>query len=375
MFLIFYSVLEQFEITKLTFGSLFFKNDLSLSRVIIYVKVKFGEYVNVKLLGYFSDKYFNVKNILLFLAKYIESFFHPTSEFTKNYIYGRIALKGIKYKLNLFIKKKILVFCRCNSQIVKLKFQVILQQVLKTNFGLHFPYYNRLLNFYPYIMLTFVLILAHNFVGLLYYGFTNTAFLFQNLELTWSSVVGLTFLGIFLRSYHFYKMFVPQNVPKILLPFLVIIEIISHLAKIFSLAIRLFANMMSGHVLLHILTGFLIKLGKQNLLFIIFPVLLIGGIILLEFGIAFLQAYVFATLLAIYFEEHFGFSQEDQLELETLVNVNGSSFKFIKLKKALKVIFTRDFKRIYIGWANKRKRTRRYKSKIWIYSVITLYFF
>ena len=48
-------------------------------------------------------------------------------------------------------------------------------------------------------------------------------------------------------------MFVPSNVPVVLLPFLVIIEIISHVAKIFSLAIRLFANMMSGHVLLHIL--------------------------------------------------------------------------------------------------------------------------
>ena len=54
-------------------------------------------------------------------------------------------------------------------------------------------------------------------------------------------------------------MFVPSNVPVLLLPFLVVIEIISHIAKIFSLAIRLFANMMSGHVLLHILTGFVLR--------------------------------------------------------------------------------------------------------------------
>ena len=57
-------------------------------------------------------------------------------------------------------------------------------------------------------------------------------------------------------------MFVPSGVPVLLLPFLVIIEVISHIAKIFSLSIRLFANMMSGHVLLHILTGFVLPLAS-----------------------------------------------------------------------------------------------------------------
>jgi len=62
--------------------------------------------------------------------------------------------------------------------------------------------------------------------------------------------------------------------------------------------------MMSGHILLHILTGFLIKLGKLNLMFIVFPLALIMCIVLLEYGIAFLQAYVFIVLSAIYFDEH-----------------------------------------------------------------------
>ena len=83
-------------------------------------------------------------------------------------------------------------------------------------------------------------------------------------------------------------MFVPSNVPVLLLPFLVVIEIISHIAKIFSLAIRLFANMMSGHVLLHILTGFVLSLGKMNLFFVVLPLIVIYAIILLEYGLTFL---------------------------------------------------------------------------------------
>lgn len=118
-------------------------------------------------------------------------------------------------------------------------------------------------------------------------------------------------------------MFVPSNVPLILLPFLVVIEVISHIAKIFSLAIRLFANMMSGHVLLHILTGFFLEISKKNYLFIIFPTLLIMSIVLLEYGITFLQAYVFVTLMAIYFEEHFSFSKVDALKVYNTQYIKG----------------------------------------------------
>lgn len=108
------------------------------------------------------------------------------------------------------------------------------------------------------------------------------------------------------------------------MPFLVIIEIISHIAKVFSLAIRLFANMMSGHVLIHILMGFLIKIGKNSILIAIFPMILIVAIFFLEYGITFLQAYVFVTLVSIYFEENFSFSKEDELKMKSIYKFNGS---------------------------------------------------
>lgn len=127
-------------------------------------------------------------------------------------------------------------------------------------------------------------------------------------------------------------MFVPSNVPGVLLPFLVVIEVISHLAKVFSLAIRLFANMMSGHVLLHILVGFVMQIGSIFFFLVILPLSLTIAIFFLEFGITFLQAYVFLILLSIYFEEHFGFSKEELLILKTHYYIfDNDDFSLIRL--------------------------------------------
>lgn len=169
-------------------------------------------------------------------------------------------------------------------------------------------------------------------------------------------------------------MFIPSGVPTLLLPFLVIIEIISHLAKIFSLSIRLFANMMSGHVLLHILTGFVLDLAKGNFLFIIAPLTLIMSIVLLEYGIACLQAYVFITLMAIYFEEHFGFSQTDNNIVSKLITVNGTRVSLVKkLLQARKIITKLDDRKfLHLLWVDtpRRKRGRVFRSNFWEYSIM-----
>jgi len=117
--------------------------------------------------------------------------------------------------------------------------------------------------------------------------------------------VGLTTVGIFIQGVNYYKLFIPKNVPTYLIPFLMLIELISHIAKAFSLAIRLFANIMSSHLLLNILAGFALKILYFNLIVGLIPCILILAIVFLEIGIAFLQAYVFTVLLAIYFEETF----------------------------------------------------------------------
>jgi F-type H+-transporting ATPase subunit a len=99
------------------------------------------------------------------------------------------------------------------------------------------------------------------------------------------------------------NLFLPSGVPTLLLPLIFIIEVISFFIRPLSLAIRLFANMMAGHTLLHIVVGFVAKLCSIHFLCAVVPFLFMLGIIFLEFGIACLQAYVFVVLLAIYFHD------------------------------------------------------------------------
>lgn len=132
-----------------------------------------------------------------------------------------------------------------------------------------------------------------------------------------------------------------------LIPPLIIIEIISHIAKIFSLSIRLFANIMAGHILLHILTGFILQLSKINLVLGIFPFLIVWIIIFLEFGITFLQAYVFIVLLTIYFEENLGLSKKTY---SIIKNMNGLKSNYFFINK----VFYNEY--FFISKINNRKR-------------------
>ena len=97
----------------------------------------------------------------------------------------------------------------------------------------------------------------------------------------------------------FFSFFLPEGVPIILAPLMVIIEVISYFTRPFSLSVRLFANMMAGHTLLKVIGGFVVPLG-------IFGVVPIAGLVAvmgLEFLIAFLQAYIFTILTCIYIND------------------------------------------------------------------------
>ena len=82
-------------------------------------------------------------------------------------------------------------------------------------------------------------------------------------------------------------------------------EVISYISRPFSLSIRLFANMLSGHTLLYILSSICLKLFKFSIFFMFFPLLLIVLLNFLEAGISFLQAYVFYVLMILYFKESY----------------------------------------------------------------------
>lgn len=175
--------------------------------------------------------------------------------------------------------------------------QLYRQQIVKWRYG-----------FFVLLYTLFVFILISNFMGLFVYGFTITSHI--SLTFTLSSIFffGTLCVGFSTHGLHFFEMVKPSGAPKVLIPFLIVIESISYLSRIFSLAIRLFANMMSGHTLLFILTNFLYFLLSvcSNFFFIIFVLVIfivILSILLLEFSIAILQSYVFTVLTTIYLND------------------------------------------------------------------------
>lgn len=159
--------------------------------------------------------------------------------------------------------------------------------------------------FLPFFYYLFLFILLSNLIGFLPYSFTITSSIVVTFSLAISYWLGLTFFSVWKFKFDFFLFFIPKGIPFILKPILTILEIISYISRPFSLSIRLFANMLSGHTLLFILSNICLKLFKFSIFFFLFPFILIILLNFLEAGISFLQAYVFYTLLVLYFRESY----------------------------------------------------------------------
>ncbi len=149
----------------------------------------------------------------------------------------------------------------------------------------------------------FCYILTANVVGLIPYSFTATSSFVITFFLALSYFIGINIISIFKNRWLTSNLLLPGGVPLAIAPFLILIEMVSYFAKVFSLSIRLFANMMSGHALLKILIGFAWDLLTKGSLFILvafLPWVIVTVILFLEALIAFLQAYVFTVLVTIY---------------------------------------------------------------------------
>jgi ATP synthase subunit 6 len=138
------------------------------------------------------------------------------------------------------------------------------------------------------------------------YSFTVTSHIAVTLALATMAFVGINVIGIKTHGFHMLSLFLPSGAPIALAPLLIAIEVVSYSFRVISLALRLFANMMSGHCLLKILAGFawtMFSAGGILSVIHIMPLLVIFAIIGLELSIAFLQAYVFTVLLCIYLND------------------------------------------------------------------------
>ena len=158
----------------------------------------------------------------------------------------------------------------------------------------------------PLIFVLFNFVLFNNLIGLIPYSFTPTSQLVLTIGLSTAILIAVTIVGLVRHGLVFFSYFVPAGTPLGLVPLLVFIEILSYLARALSLGLRLSANMIAGHSLLKIFSGFAYGIatsGPLMLLVSLLPLAFLTVIYGLELAIAFLQAYVFTILTSSYVKD------------------------------------------------------------------------
>ena len=188
-------------------------------------------------------------------------------------------------------------------KIVPFKGQLVLEMVYKfiSNLVLDQIGKNGLV-FFPFLFTLFMFILICNLFGLAPFGFSCTSYMAITFFLSLTVWFSALFLGLSTHKLKFLKYFVP-DVGWQMVVVLIIIELISYVIRAFSLAIRLSANIIAGHTLLHIIAN--LKLGIIKVMFCVAPIVLVLLLMIffLEIGVAFVQSYVFLMLTSLYLND------------------------------------------------------------------------
>jgi F-type H+-transporting ATPase subunit a len=140
-------------------------------------------------------------------------------------------------------------------------------------------------------------------LGMVPGSFTYTSHIVVTFTMAIFVVAAVTVIGIARHRWHFFSFFAPSGCPVYVMPLLVPIEVLSYLIRPISLSVRLFVNMMAGHIMLKTFAGFIIALGAFYLVPAVAPLALTVALSGLELAIAFLQAYVFTVLTCIYLHD------------------------------------------------------------------------
>jgi F-type H+-transporting ATPase subunit a len=165
---------------------------------------------------------------------------------------------------------------------------------------------NEGMKFFPFVFSLFAFILISNLIGLVPYTYSVTSQIVVTFAFALVVILLVVAYGLYRNGLGFLKLFVPHGVPLPVLVILVPIEIISFLSRPVSLSIRLFANILAGHVTLAVFGGFVVLLlgagGIYSALAPV-PVLAIVALYALELLVACLQAFVFAVLTCVYLND------------------------------------------------------------------------
>ena len=162
------------------------------------------------------------------------------------------------------------------------------------------------MKFFPLIFTLFMFIFAANMIGLIPGAFTVTSHIVVTAALAVLVFLTVIVIGFWKNGAHFLKLFVPSGVPIFVLPLVSAIEVISFFSRPVSHSLRLFANMLAGHITLKVFGGFVASLsafGAVGIAGAILPLFMTVAITALEFLVAFLQAYVFAVLTCMYLND------------------------------------------------------------------------
>ena len=138
------------------------------------------------------------------------------------------------------------------------------------------------------------------------YSYTITTSIIVTLSLSFTILIGVTILGLYIHKVRFFSFFIPSGTPLALVPLLVLIELLSYSARAFSLGIRLFSNMVAGHTLLKILATFLGQMFASSIFMFVLtliPFSIFIALIGLELAVSVIQAYVFCILTSSYLKD------------------------------------------------------------------------
>jgi F-type H+-transporting ATPase subunit a len=156
------------------------------------------------------------------------------------------------------------------------------------------------MRFFPLVFSLFMFILVLNVIGIIPYTFTVTSHIIITVSLALLVFLTVVIYGFWKNGLHFFNLFVPSGIPIYILPLVTFIEVLSFLSRPVSHSVRLFANMLAGHIMLKVFAGFVIMMG---LLFGWLPLIFTSAFFALEVLVACLQAYVFAILTCLYLND------------------------------------------------------------------------
>jgi ATP synthase subunit 6 len=200
-----------------------------------------------------------------------------------------LTLNSILYKSYTFIPNNWQILMEAKYQFV---FSILSEQTGAKGF-----------KYFPHLLTVFTLILLYNLGGLVPFSFTVSSHVIITFTLALSFFIAWVLIGIKELRVQFLNVFCPKNMPLWLLPLLIVIEFLSFSLRPISLGVRLFANMLAGHILLHILAGAFLYLLTVSVIVAIPAYVIVSAIGVLEIFIGFLQAYIFTILLGIYLKD------------------------------------------------------------------------